>query len=157
MRVSEQGPGTVKDWISRVVGHPAVSAWVAVDQDMISGFADVTHDWNFLHVDEEAASAAGMERTIAHGFLTLSLMSPMRMNAGLLPCPGLKMAMNYGLDGVRFLSPVYAGDRIRGHFTTEEIVETQPGRYREKLQASVEIEGQEKPALVATWLALYVT
>jgi len=155
--VGEKAPDTVEDLIARVVGHPAVSDWVTVDQEMITGFADVTRDWNFLHVDEEAASAAGMDRTIAHGFLTLSLMSPMRMNAGLLPCPGLKMAMNYGLDAVRFLAPVYAGDRIRGHFTTEEIVEAHPGRYRERLKASVEIEGQEKPALVATWLALYVS
>ncbi|MCT2400460.1 MaoC family dehydratase [Novosphingobium mangrovi (ex Huang et al. 2023)] len=155
--MGEQGDETIAGWIASVVGCPAVSDWVTVDQAMISGFADVTRDWNFLHVDGDAARAVGMERTIAHGFLTLSLMSPMRMNAGLRPCPGLKMAMNYGLDGVRFLSPVHVGDRIRGRFTTLDIEETQPGRYRETVQASVEIEGQERPALVATWLAMYMT
>ncbi|MCJ2179459.1 MaoC family dehydratase [Novosphingobium album (ex Hu et al. 2023)] len=155
--MGEDGASEVESWIAQVVGQPVVSDWVTVDQAMITGFADVTRDWNFLHVDEDAAQSAGMDRTIAHGFLTLSLLSPMRMDAGLVPCPGLKMAMNYGLDGVRFLAPVYAGDRVRGHFTTREIVETQPGRYRETVQASVEIEGQDRPALVATWLALYMT
>lgn len=155
--MAEVADAAVAAWITQVVGHPAVSAWVTVDQPMITGFADVTRDWNFLHVDEAGAQSAGMDRTIAHGFLTLSLLSPMRMDAGLVPCPGLRMAMNYGLDGVRFLAPVYEGDRVRGHFTTHEIVETQPGRYRETVHASVEIEGQDRPALVATWLALYLT
>jgi acyl dehydratase len=149
--------GSIADWVARVVGRPKVSDWVLVDDEMIAGFADVTRDWNFLHIDEEAAQAAGMERTIAHGFLTLSLMSPMRMDAGMQPCPGMRMAMNYGLDAVRFLSPVYAGDRVRGHFRTLEIIETQPGRYRETVEASIEIERQERPALVATWIALYLT
>lgn len=155
--MGESGGGSIAEWIAAVVGQPTVSDWVMVDQAMVSGFADVTRDWNFLHVDEAKAQDAGMDRTIAHGFLTLSLMSPMRMEAGMKPCPGLRKAMNYGLDAVRFLAPVYTGDRIRGQFTTLEIVETQPGRYREKVQASVEIEGQERPALVATWLALYLT
>lgn len=75
----------------------------------------------------------------------------------MLSPPGLRMAMNYGLDTVRFLAPVYAGDRIRGHFETLEIVEAGAGRYRETLRASVEIEGQDRPALVATWLAMYMT
>ncbi|MFC0204790.1 MaoC/PaaZ C-terminal domain-containing protein [Novosphingobium soli] len=148
---------TIAEWIADLVDRPVVSGWVLVDDAMISGFADVTRDWNFLHVDAPAAQAAGMERTIAHGFLTLSLMSPMRMAAGLKPCPGMRMAMNYGLDKVRFLAPVHAGDRVRGCFTTVGIVESQPGRYRETVEVVVEIEGQERPALVATWLALYVT
>src|SRR3546814_5459005 len=120
--MSEGGAEAIEAWIAQVVGHPAVSDWVTVNQAMISGFADVTRDWNFLHVDEEAARSAGMERTIAHGFLTLSLLAPMRMDAGLRPCPGLTMAMNYGFDAVRFLAPVHAGDRVRGHFTTQENV-----------------------------------
>ncbi|HUD30706.1 MAG TPA: MaoC family dehydratase [Novosphingobium sp.] len=144
-------------WIGEVVGMPQVSGWVSVDMAMIGGFADVTRDWNFLHTDDAAAQGAGMERRIAHGFLTLSLMSPMRLDAGLRPCPGMRMAMNYGLDSVRFLAPVHAGDRIRGHFRTLEIVEQQPGRYRETVEARVEIEGQERPALVARWIALYLT
>jgi acyl dehydratase len=154
----EEGPcASVAEWIARVVGKPTVSDWVVVDEAMISGFADVTRDWNFLHTDADAAREAGVERTIAHGFLTLSLMSPMRMDAGLQSCPGARMAMNYGLDTVRFLAPVYAGDRVRGHFRTLDIAEAQPGRYRETVEARVEIEGQERPALVATWLALYLT
>ena len=148
---------TIESWIDQVVNRPVVSDWVIVEQEMISGFADVTRDWNFLHVDEEAARDAGMERTIAHGFLTLSLLAPLRMEAGLASCPGLKKAMNYGLDRVRFLAPVYAGDRVRGHFNTREITETKPGAYRETLDVSIEIEGQEKPGLVATWIAMYLT
>lgn len=155
--MAQGAPDTIAAWIDGLVGDERVSDWITVDQPMVSGFADVTCDRNFLHVDERAAQAAGMERTIAHGFLTLSLLSPMRMEAGLDPCPGLRMAMNYGLDAVRFLAPVHTGDRIRGRFVTTSIVETQPGRYRETLSATVEIEGQDKPALVATWLALYVT
>lgn len=147
---------SIGDWIDRAVGKASTSDWITVDQAMISGFADVTRDWNFLHVDPEAARAAGMERTVAHGFLTLSLLAPMRMSAGLRPCAGLKMGMNYGLEGVRFLSPVHSGARVRGHFETREIVETQPDRYRETVQVSVEVEGQERPALVATWLAVYM-
>lgn len=155
--MGEQIAGTIAEWLAAVVGKPKVSDWVTVDQAMISGFADVTRDWNFLHVDPQGAQAVGMDRTIAHGFLTLSLMAPMRMEAGMLSPPGLRMAMNYGLDTVRFLAPVYAGDRIRGHFETLEIVEAGAGRYRETLRASVEIEGQDRPALVATWLAMYMT
>lgn len=145
------------DWIAQTVGRQGVSDWITVDQPMICAFADATHDWNFLHVDERAARGAGLDGTIAHGFLTLSLLAPMRMDTRPRGCPGMKMAVNYGLEGVRFLAPVPAGSRIRGHFRTIEIVETQAGRYREKIEVSVEIEGQDRPALVATWLTLYMT
>jgi len=148
---------SVEAWIEEVVGTPFTSGWLTVDQSMIDTFADGTRDWNCLHVDGDAAREAGMERTIAHGFLTLSLLSPLRMEAGLVTCPGLKMGMNYGLDRVRFLAPVREGDRVRGRFTTTAIEEVQPGHYRESIDAVVEIEGQDRPALVATWIALYIT
>lgn len=155
--MAQRVAASIDAWVEDVVGRTFTSGWLTVDQPMIDQFADATRDWNFLHVDGAAAREAGMERTIAHGFLTLSLLSPLRMEAGLVTCPGLKMSMNYGLDRVRFLSPVYQGDRIRAHFITRAIEEVRPGQYRESLDASVEIEGQEKPALVATWIALYVT
>lgn len=147
---------TVEAWMAQVVGVPVVSDWVTVDQAMISGFADVTRDWNFLHTDESAARDAGMDRTIAHGFLTLALLAPMRMDAGLTSFQGMTKAMNYGLDRVRFLTPVYSGNRVRGHFTVREVVEVRSGHYRETVDVSVEIEGQDRPALVATWLAMYM-
>lgn len=147
----------VARWIAGLVDQPAVSGWMTVDAAMIEGFSQVTNDRNFLHTDPQAARGAGMEGVIAHGFLTLSLLAPLRMDAGLTPCPGQRMAMNYGLEQVRFLSPVHAEERVRGHFRTREIVETRPGRYRETVEVSVEIEGRERPALVATWLAMYLT
>lgn len=143
-------------WIDEVVGKTFSSDWLTVDQSMIDQFADATRDWNFLHVDGDAARKAGMERTIAHGFLTLSLLSPLRMQAGLVTCPGLRMGMNYGLDRVRFVAPVREGDCIRGQFTTNTVEVTQPGHYRESIDVLVEIQGQDRPALVATWIALYI-
>lgn len=155
--MGEETAETIRDWIARAVGHSAVSDWTTVDQAMISGFADVTRDWNFLHVDPAAARAAGLDSTIAHGFLTLSLLAPMRMSAAAPRIPRLRVGYNYGLDRVRFLSPVRAGSRLRGHFTTVSIVETTPGNYRETTDVTVEIEGEERPALVATWLTIYMT
>jgi len=147
---------SVEAWRAQVVGVPAVSDWVTVDEGMISGFAEVTRDWNFLHTDESAAREAGMDRTIAHGFLTLALLAPMRVDAGLTSFRGMTKALNYGLDRVRFLTPVYSGNRVRGHFTVGGIVEVRSGHYRETLGVSVEIEGQDRPALIATWLAMYM-
>lgn len=147
---------SVTEWIAKSVNVPVLSGWITVTQDMIAAFADTTRDWNFLHVDEDAARKAGMERTIAHGFLTLALISPLRMEAGLWSPPGMQSAMNYGMDRLRFLSPVHAGDRIRARFTVTEIVEARPGQYRESVDVAVEIEGGERPALVATWIVLYL-
>jgi len=145
------------DEIRAKVGLPVgVSDWIEVGQDRISQFADATDDHQFIHVDPAAAAAAGFGGTIAHGFLTLSLLSRMAADAMLIP-DTTSMAVNYGLDRVRFLAPVKSGTRVRGHFTLESAEEKAPGQLLLKHQVTVEIEGQEKPALTAQWLGLIFT
>ena len=133
-----------------------VSDWIEVPQDRIGAFADATDDHQFIHVDPVAAAAAGFGGTIAHGFLTLSLLSRMAADAMLIP-DSTRMAVNYGLDRVRFLAPVKAGKRVRGHFTLEGADEKAPGQLLLKHQVTVEIEGEDKPALTAQWLGLFFT
>ena len=142
------------DEIRAKVGHPVgASDWIDVSQERIGAFADATEDHQFIHVDPAAASAAGFGGTIAHGFLTLSLLSRMAADAMLIP-DTTKMAVNYGLDRVRFLAPVKSGKRVRGHFTLESAEEKAPGQLLLKHQVTVEIEGEDKPALTAQWLGL---
>lgn len=139
------------------IGSPiGVSDWIEVGQDRISQFADATDDHQFIHVDPAAAAAAGLGGTIAHGFLTLSLLSRMAADAMLIPDTA-RMALNYGSDRVRFLAPVKSGKRVRGHFTLEGVKEKAPGQLLFKHQVTVEIEGEEKPALTALWLSLIFT
>ena len=126
-----------------------------VDQARINAFAEATEDHQFIHVDPDAASATPFGGTIAHGFLTLSLLSRMGAEAMLIP-EGLKMAVNYGFDSVRFLAPVRAGKQVRGRFTLDSVDEKGPGRVLIRHRVSVEIEGEGKPALTAIWLGLMV-
>jgi len=133
-----------------------VSGWIEVGQDRIGAFADATDDHQFIHVDPVAAAAAGLGGTIAHGFLSLSLLSRMAADVMLIPDTA-KMALNYGLDRVRFLAPVRAGKRVRGHFTLDGIEEKSPGQVLIRQTVSVEIEGEDKPALTAQWLGLVFT
>jgi len=130
-----------------------VSGWLAVDQPRIDAFADATEDHQFIHVDPAAAAAAGFGGTIAHGFLSLSLLSRMAAEAMLLP-DSLKMALNYGFDRIRFLAPVKAGKRVRGRFTLDSAEEKAPGQILLRHTVTVEIEGEDKPALTAVWLGL---
>jgi len=138
---------------SRIGEEVGVSSWIEIDQQRIDTFADATEDHQFIHIDAQAAAAAGLGGTIAHGFLSLSLLSRMAADASLLP-DGLKMALNYGLDRVRFLAPVRSGKRIRGRFTLDSIEEKAPGQWLLRHTVTVEIEGEEKPALSAQWLGL---
>ena len=131
------------------------SSWLLVSQDRIDAFAEATEDRQFIHVDPEAASSTPFGGTIAHGFLTLSLLSRMAAEAMLIP-DGLKMAVNYGFDSVRFLAPVRAGKRVRGRFTLDSIDEKGPGKILMRHRVTVDIEGEEKPALTAVWLGLMV-
>ena len=147
-------PVATLDEIRAKVGQPiGVSDWIEVPQNRITAFADATDDHPFIHVDPVAAAAAGFGGTIAHGFLTLSLLSRMAADAMLIPDTA-KMAVNYGLDRVRFLAPVKAGKRVRGHFTLEGADEKAPGQLLLKHQVTVETEGEDKPALTAEWLGL---
>ena len=130
-----------------------MSGWLTVDQERITAFADATEDRQFIHVDPEAAARTPFGGTIAHGFLTLSLLSRMAAETILVPDTA-KMVVNYGLDRVRFIAPVKSGQRIRGRFVLDSIEEKAPGQLLLRHSVTVEIEGVDKPALTAQWLGL---
>lgn len=138
---------------SRIGEEVGVSSWIIVDQLRIDAFADATEDRQFIHVDPEAAARTPFGGTVAHGFLSLSLLSRMGAEAMLLP-DGIKMAVNYGLDRVRFLAPVKSGSRVRGRFRLDSVEEKAPGQILMRHTATVEIDGEDKPALTAEWLGL---
>ena len=140
---------------ARIGGEVGVSSWLLVDQARIDAFAEATEDRQFIHIDPEAAAATPFGGTIAHGFLTLSLLSRMAAEAMLIP-DTLKMAVNYGLEEVRFLAPVRAGRHVRGRFTLDSVDEKGPERVLMRHRVTVEIEGEEKPALTALWLGLMI-
>jgi acyl dehydratase len=142
----------IRAQIGKEVG---VSDWMLVDQARILVFAEATDDRQFIHTDPEAAAQTPFGGIIAHGFLSLSLLSGMGAEAMLLP-EGLKMAVNYGLDRVRFLAPVRSGSRVRGRFTLDSVEEKAPGQWLLRHTVTVEIEGEDKPALTAVWLGLMV-
>jgi acyl dehydratase len=136
--------------VGRDVG---VSDWILIDQERIDRFAEVTEDRQFIHVDPEAAARTPFGGTVAHGFLTLSLLS--RMAADAMPIPeNVKMGVNYGFEKVRFLAPVRSGKRVRGRFRLERLDEKRPGQWQFTHQVTVEIEGEDKPALIADWIGL---
>jgi acyl dehydratase len=145
----------VAQFIADETGKTYVSDWIEVDQAMIQAFADTTRDWMFLHVDPEAAAKTEFGGTIAHGFLVLSLLAPLRAGLPRPRFPELRLGVNYGLDKVRMVRPVPSGSRVRGKFTVASIVADEPGRYRENLDSVVEIEGSDQPALVARWITMY--
>ena len=140
---------------SRIGSEVGVSSWTTLDQARIDGFADATEDRQFIHVDPAAAAQTPFGGTIAHGFLTLSLLSRMGADAMLLP-EGAQMAINYGLDRVRFIAPVRSGKRVRGRFRLDSVEEKGTGQILMRHSVTVEIEGEDKPALSAVWLALIV-
>ena len=138
---------------SRIGEEIGVSSWLAIDQKRIDEFADATEDRQFIHVDPEAAARTPLGGTIGHGFLSLSMLSRMAAEVMLVP-DNIKMALNYGLDRVRFISPVKSGKRIRGRFRLDSVEEKAPGQLLLRHTVTVEIEGEEKPALTAEWLGL---
>lgn len=144
---------SIEDIQSKVGSEVGVSDWILVDQARIDAFADVTEDPQFIHIDPEAAAKTPFGGTIAHGFLTLSLLSRMAANAMLRP-EGVKMGVNYGFERVRFMAPVRSGKRVRGRFTLARFEEKKPGQWQFVHNVTVEIEGEEKPALVADWIGL---
>ena len=134
-----------------------VSEWITVDQARIDAFADITEDRQFIHVDPEAAKATPFGGTIAHGFLTLSLLSRMSFD-GVAPLEGVVMGVNYGFDKVRFLAPVPSGARVRARFkllgADDKGANGGVARWLLKHEVTVEIEGEEKPALIAEWIGM---
>lgn len=144
---------SVADYQAKVGQTVGTSEWILIDQAMIDRFADATGDRQFIHVDPEKAAMTPFGGTIAHGFLTLSLLPVMREKSDIPTVEGVKMGVNYGGNKVRFLTPVPSGSRVRGHFKLLEFAEKGPGRYQETAEFSVEIEGRDKPALIAEWIA----
>jgi acyl dehydratase len=138
-----------------MVGHEVgVSSWHLVDQDRINLYADVIEDHQFIHVDpERARKETTFGATVAHGFLTMSLLSIMSYEV--MPViEGTTMGVNYGFDKLRFVSPVRSGSRVRGRFTLMEAKLRKPNELQSRTNVTVEIEGEEKPALVADWIGL---
>jgi acyl dehydratase len=142
--------------LKAMVGQPlGTSEWFLVDQARVNAFADVTLDHQFVHVDEERAKATPFGGTIAHGFLTMSLL----VHLGLPFIPTLenrKLLVNYGFDKVRFSAPVRVGKRIRARGKLGDVAERKVGSIVMRIDVTVEIEDEDKPALVAEWLSLHV-
>lgn len=147
---------TLDDIRAHIGSEIGVSEWLTVDQGRIDAFASATEDHQFIHVDPEAAAKTPFGGTIAHGFLSLSLLSRMAYDVMLVP-DTLKMGVNYGFDRVRFLAPVRSGKRVRGRFVLEDATEKATGQLLTRHAVTVEIEGEEKPALTAVWLGLLFT
>ena len=139
-----------KDMVRRENG---ISSWVLIDQTRINRFADATEDHQWIHVDIEKAKEGPFGGTIGHGFLTLSLLPAFAESAAYSP-EGIKMALNYGLNKVRFLTPVPVGSRVRSRMVLTNVEEKDPGRLLVTTTHTVEIEGQEKPACIAESLAM---
>ena len=144
---------SVEEIAAKVGQEVGVSDWILVDQARIDAFAEDTEDHQFIHVDPAAAARTPFGGTIAHGFLTLSLLSRMAADAMLRP-ESVRMGVNYGFEKVRFLAPVRAGKRVRGRFTLASFEEKRPGQFQFTHTVTVEIEGEDKPALIADWIGM---
>ena len=144
------------DELKALVGqHIGTSDWLTVDQAMIDKFAEATGDHQFIHVNPEMAVKTHFGGTIAHGFLSLSLMPVLTAKTDLPRLDGVKMGVNYGGNKTRFLSPVRSGKRVRGHFKLLEIEEKRPGQWQQTIEYTLEIEGEDKPALIAEWISQF--
>ena len=140
----------LSQYVGKELGH---SAWLKIDQQRINLFAEATGDFQFIHVDPEKAAKTPFGGTIAHGFLTLSLIPKLIEDILVLP-QGLKMVVNYGLDSVRFIQPVKVDSQVRLKVELAEVTEKKPGQWLLKAIATLEIEGEEKPAYIAESLSL---
>ncbi len=140
----------LKQYIGKDAGY---SDWLTIDQQRINLFADATGDFQFIHVDPVRAAQTPFGATIAHGFLSLSLIPQLMEGIMVLP-EGLKMAVNYGMGSVRFVQPVTVNSRVRLKVQLTDVSEKKPGQWLLKATATLEIEGQEKPAFVAEPLTL---
>ena len=145
--------GTIPQFVGRPLG---VTEWLTIDQKRIDQFADCTDDHQWIHVDVERAAREGaFGSTVAHGYLTLALLARFTYEVGLVPADA-GQAFNYGLDRVRFMTPVRAGARVRDRVTVLAAEEKGPGRVLVKAQLTVEIEGEDRPAMVAEALAMLI-
>ncbi len=142
---------TVAEMASRVGEELGVSRWFTIDQPMIDAFAELCEDHQYIHVDPERARETPFGGTVAHGFLTLSLLSAMAYDAE-PPLEDARMSVNYGFDRLRFVAPVPAGARVRGRFVLAGLEERAPGEVTLAWDVTVEIEGAARPAVAARWL-----
>jgi len=131
------------------------SPWLTITQKRVNQFADATNDRQFIHVDPDRAAQTPFGGPVAHGFLTLSLLSYLTAQSGMVP-EDASMGINYGSDRIRYLAPVRVGKRIRSHQKVIDVTEKQPGQWLLKYEITVEIEGEQTPALVAEILSLLI-
>ncbi|MDP3549549.1 MAG: MaoC family dehydratase [Novosphingobium sp.] len=142
----------IKGMVGSVVG---TSQWVEITQERVNKFAEATGDFQFIHVDPEKAKLTPFGGTIAHGFLTLSLIPLLTMESDCPRPENIKMGVNYGGNRTRFLAPVRVGKRVRGHFKLLEMDEKRPGQWQQTMEITVEIEGEAKPALLCEWVSQF--
>lgn len=131
------------------------SQWAEMSQERINQFAEATGDHQFIHVNEEAAKQTPFGGTIAHGFLTLSMIPYLSAESDMPRMEGIKMGVNYGGNKTRFIAPVRSGKRIRGHWKLTEMIEKRPGQWQQTCEITIEIEGEEKPALICEWITQF--
>jgi acyl dehydratase len=146
---------TPQDLAAKVGENIGTSEWVEMSQEKVNMFADATGDHQFIHVNEEAAKMTPFGGTIAHGFMTLSMIPYLSANSDIPRLDGIKMAVNYGGNKTRFINPVRTGKRIRGHWKLTEMVEKRPGQWQQTCEITIEIEGEDKPALICEWMTLF--
>jgi len=145
-----------QDELKALVGtNIGTSDWLTIDQAMIDKFAEATGDHQFIHVDVEKAKLTPFGGTIAHGFLSLSIMPVLTQMTDMPRLENIKMGVNYGGNKTRFLAPVRSGKRVRGHFKLLEIEEKRPGQWQQTVEYTLEIEGEDKPALIAEWISQF--
>ena len=144
---------TLTELTATIGQEVGVSDWFELDQSRIDAFADITEDRQFIHVDPDLARQTPLGGTIAHGLLVTSLLPAMSYQV-IRPLDGVVMGLNYGFDRVRYLAPVPSGSRVRGRFKLASVEDKGGGRWLIKHEVTVEIDGADKPALVAEWLAM---
>lgn len=163
MNTKTEQPGSAPNFLSletakQLIGEEVgVSPWLEITQARVNQFAEATGDFQFIHIDPERAKAeTAFGGSIAHGFLTLSLLSMLSAQSSTVKIEGCRVSINYGLDKVRFMNPVKVGCRIRARFTLMSAEEKSPGHFLLKHQAIIDIEGENKPAMIAQWLGMSV-
>lgn len=149
-------PSVPTEELNQYIDKPLdASAWLLIDQDRINDFADATLDHQFIHVDEAKAAQTAFGGTIAHGYLTMSLISHFLPECSVLPEDAV-MGINYGSDRIRFLQPVAVNSELRGKAILREVTEKAPGQLLLKNEIEIQIKGEDKPALIAEILSLFI-
>ena len=143
---------TLAEYVGKETG---VSHWFTITQEKINKFGDATHDQQYIHVDPKKAKDSAFGGTIAHGFLSLSLLSAISYQAA-INLENTVMGLNYGFEKVRFLHPVKVNSRVRGRMVLSDVIEKRPGYFLYSWAVTIEIEGEEKPALTAQWLTMTI-